>query len=133
MTRPYQGSPVVRNFEKVFEKMVDHLIGDSGKLADLKNQKDGKLIDHIYLDKSLISSKNNIFYIGDSKYYADELHPQGVSLYKQFTYARNAIQYNNIDQYYLKHKKNQNSIRYRDTETEGYNITPNFFIRPIIE
>ena len=113
--------------------MVDHLIGDSGKLADLKNQKDGKLIDHIYLDKSLISSKNNIFYIGDSKYYADELHPQGVSLYKQFTYARNAIQYNNIDQYYLKHKKNPNSIRYRDTETEGYNITPNFFIRPIIE
>ena len=70
--------------------------------------------------------------IGDSKYYADELHPQGVSLYKQFTYARNAIQYN-IDQYYLKHKKNPNSIRYRDTETEGYNITPNFFIRPIIE
>ena len=129
---PIKEALVVKNFEKVFEKMVDHLIGDSGKLADLKNQKDGKLIDHIYLDKSLIGSENNIFYIGDSKYYADELHPQGVSLYKQFTYARNAIQYN-IDQYYLKHKKNPNSIRYRDTETEGYNITPNFFIRPIIE
>lgn len=129
---PIKEALVVSNFEKVFEKMVDHLIGDTGKLADLKNQKDGKLIDHIYLDKSLIGSQSNIFYIGDSKYYADELHPQGVSLYKQFTYARNAIQYN-IDQYYLKHKKNPNSIRYRDTATEGYNITPNFFIRPIIE
>ncbi len=129
---PIKESLTTKNFEKVFERMVDHLIGDSGKLADLKNQKDGKLIDHIYLDKSLIGKRHNIYYIGDSKYYQDGSHPEGVSLYKQFTYAKNAIQYN-IDQYYLKHSKNPNAIRYRDEETEGYNITPNFFISPKIE
>lgn len=129
---PIKEALVVTDFEKVFEKMVDHLIGDAGKLADLKNQKDGKLVDHIYLDKSLIGKQYNIYYIGDSKYYQDGSHPEGVSLYKQFTYARNAIQYN-IDQFYLKHKKNPNAIRYRDDETDGYNITPNFFISPRIE
>lgn len=129
---PLKEALVVKDFENVFEKMVDHLIGDVGKLADLKNQKDGRLIDHIYLDRSLIGKETNIYYIGDSKYYPEESHPSGVSLYKQFTYARNAIQYN-IDQYYIKHKKNPNSIRYRDDDTEGYNITPNFFIRPKIE
>ena len=129
---PFKEALVVTDFEKVFEKMVDHLIGDAGKLADLKNQKDGKLVDHIYLDKSLIGKQYNIYYIGDSKYYQDGSHPEGVSLYKQFTYARNAIQYN-IDQLYLKPKKNPNAIRYRDDETDGYNITPNFFISPRIE
>lgn len=129
---PLKESLVVKDFEKVFEKMVDHLIGDAGKLADLKNQKDGKLVDHIYLDKSLIGKNYNIYYIGDSKYYQDGSHPEGVALYKQFTYARNAIQYN-IEQYNLKHRKNPNAIRYRDDETDGYNITPNFFISPKIE
>lgn len=129
---PIKEALVVTDFEKVFEKMVDHLIGDAGKLADLKNQKDGKLVGHIYLDKSLIGKQYNIYYIGDSKYYQDGSHPEGVSLYKQFTYARNAIQYN-INQFYLKHKKNPNAIRYRDDETDGYNITPNFFISPRIE
>lgn len=129
---PIKEALIVTNFEKVFEKMVDHLIGDSDNLSDLKNQKDGKLIDHIYLDKSLIGKDSSIYYIGDSKYYPEDSNPQGVSLYKQFTYARNAIQYN-IEQYKLKHKTNPNSIRYRDDETEGYNITPNFFICPKIE
>ena len=123
---------VTKNFELVFEKMVDHLIGDTGKLSDLKNQKDGKFIDHIYLDKSLIGSDSTIYYIGDSKYYQDGTHPEGISLYKQFTYARNAIQYN-INEYNLGHGKNPNSIRYRDEQTEGYNVTPNFFICPKIE
>ncbi len=129
---PIKEALVVGSFENVFEKMVDHLIGDTGKLAELKNQKDGKLIDHIYLDKSLIGKDYNIYYIGDSKYYVDGAHPVGVALYKQFTYAKNAIQYN-IEQYNLKHRKNPNSIRYRDDETDGYNITPNFFISPKIE
>ncbi len=123
---------VVSNFKNVFEKMVDHLIGDTNKLNALKKQKDGKLIDHIYQGCSLIGKDNNIYFIGDSKYYKDETHPEGVSLYKQFTYAKNAIQYN-IDQYYLSDKKNPNKIRYRDEDTEGYNITPNFFICPKIE
>ena len=129
---PLKESLVVKDFEKVFEKMVDHLIGDTGKLADLKNQKDGKLVDHIYLDKSLIGKQYNIYYIGDSKYYQDGSHPEGVSLYKQFTYARNTIQFN-IKQFNLEHKKNPNAIRYRDEDTDGYNITPNFFISPKIE
>lgn len=129
---PIKDALVVTEFDKVFEKMVDHLIGDVGKLDELKKQKDGKLVDHIYLDKSLIGKQHNIYYIGDSKYYQDGAHPEGVSLYKQFTYARNTIQYN-IEQFHLKHKKNPNAIRYRDKETEGYNITPNFFIRPRID
>lgn len=122
----------VKNFEKVFEKMIDTLIGDTDKLSELKKQKDGKLIDHIYLDKSLLTPDNNIFYIGDSKYYPEDRHPEGISLYKQFTYARNVIQYN-INQYYIEQEANLNTIRYRDEQTEGYNVTPNFFICPKIE
>lgn len=73
-------------------------------------------------------------YIGDSKYYSDDNRPKGVALYKQFTYAKNTIQYH-IDNYYLTHgrgpwpPRGKGEIRYRDTLTEGYNITPNFFIR----
>lgn len=129
---PRKEALAVKEFDAVFEKMVDRLIGDTGKLAALKNQKDGKLIDHIYMDKSLIGKDSNIYYIGDSKYYSDSHDIEGVPLYKQFTYARNAIQYN-IDQYYIKHKANPNAIRYRDKETEGYNVTPNFFVRPKIK
>ena len=129
---PRKEALAVKEFDAVFEKMVDRLIGDTGKLAALKNQKDGKLIDHIYMDKSLIGKDSNIYYIGDSKYYSDSHDIEGVPLYKQFTYARNAIQYN-IDQYYIKHKANPNAIRYRDKDTEGYNVTPNFFVRPKIK
>ena len=129
---PRKEALAVKEFDAVFEKMVDRLIGDTSKLAALKNQKDGKLIDHIYMDKSLIGKDSNIYYIGDSKYYSDCHDIEGVPLYKQFTYARNAIQYN-IDQYYLKHKANPNAIRYRDKDTEGYNVTPNFFVRPKIK
>ena len=129
---PRKEALAVKEFDAVFEKMVDRLIGDTSKLAALKNQKDGKLIDHIYMDKSLIGKDSNIYYIGDSKYYSDSHDIEGVPLYKQFTYARNTIQYN-IDQYYLKHKANPNAIRYRDKDTEGYNVTPNFFVRPKIK
>lgn len=129
---PRKEALAVKEFDAVFEKMVDRLIGDTGKLAALKNQKDGKLIDHIYMDKSLIGKDSNIYYIGDSKYYSDSHDIEGVPLYKQFTYARNAIQYN-IDQYYLKNSKNPNNLRYRDKDTEGYNVTPNFFVRPKVE
>ena len=129
---PRKEALAVKEFDAVFEKMVDRLIGDTSKLAALKNQKDGKLIDHIYMDKSLIGKDSNIYYIGDSKYYSDSHDIEGVPLYKQFTYARNTIQYN-IDQYYIKHKANPNAIRYRDKDTEGYNVTPNFFVRPKIK
>ena len=128
---PIREALVVKNFELVFEKMVDHLIGDTGEIADLKKLKDGKFIDHIYLDKSLIGKDSNIYYIGDSKYYETDKHPEGVAFYKQLTYARNIIQYN-IDHFYIHSHRNLNSVRYRDEETEGYNITPNFFIVPKI-
>lgn len=125
---------LVRKFETIFEAMVDSLISDTGGVEDLKKQDDGKLVDHIFRFTSLIGSVSDIYFIGDSKYYRDDKRPEGVALYKQFTYAKNAIQYH-IDKYYLANKcgpwppKGKGEIRYRDTLTEGYNITPNFFIR----
>ncbi len=125
---------LVRKFEAVFEAMIDSLISDTRGVEDLKKQDDGKLVDHIFRYTSLIGSISDIYFIGDSKYYRDDLQPEGIALYKQFTYAKNAIQYH-IDKYYLDNDrgpwspKGKGEIRYRDTITEGYNITPNFFIR----
>lgn len=120
---------LVREFNLVFEDMIDSLIGDNSLPSGLKSQKDGKIIDHIYRDNSLIEDKKRIYFIGDSKYYKDDNDIGPNSIYKQFTYAKNVIQYN-IDLF------NQNpeafertNLQYRDNRTEGYNITPNFFIR----
>ena len=114
---------LVRNFNTVFEDMIDSLIGEKSLPSGLKDQKDGKIIDHIYQDKSLIGD-GNIYFIGDSKYYKEGNSVGQHSRYKQFTYAKNVIQYH-ID---LFHEKAQ-TLRYRDELTEGYNPTPNFFIR----
>lgn len=125
---------LVRKFENVFEAMIDSLISDTRGVEELKKQDDGKLIDHIFRSTSLVGNLSDIYYIGDSKYYKDEDRPKGVALYKQFTYAKNAIQYH-VDKLHLaqKHysgeKPVKGDIRYRDSLTEGYNITPNFFIR----
>lgn len=129
----------ISNYNLVFEDMVDKLFSDElntlevdGITIDkLKNNDDGKIIDHIYDYKSLIDT-SNIFYIGDSKYYKSDSSAGKVSKYKQFTYAKNVIQFN-ID---LLNKKGQNhlgSLRYRDKTTEGYNISPNFFIYGYID
>ena len=114
---------LVRNFNSVFEDMIDSLIGEKSLPAGLKEQKDGKIIDHIYQDKSLIGD-GDIYFIGDSKYYKEDNAVGQHSRYKQFTYAKNVIQYH-ID---LFHEEAQ-TLRYRDELTEGYNPTPNFFIR----
>ena len=118
--------------------MIDVLIGDDmPEISHLKDTKDGKRIDHIYKDDSLIP-KEKIFFIGDSKYYFDDSEIVGESIHKQFTYAKNIIQYSlnifqkpenkrNVDE-----KKVVKELRYRDELTEGYNITPNFFIRGAI-
>ena len=123
---------LVKQFHIIFEAMIDALVSDTRGVEPLKNQQDGKLIDHIFCFPSLLGAKSNIYFIGDSKYYADKHRPEGVALYKQFTYAKNTIQYH-IDQLHLKAKKGAakkgTKLRYRDTLTEGYNITPNFFIR----
>ncbi len=124
---------LVNNFENVFEDMIDHLIGDPFLP---RKQDDGKIIDHIYQDKSLIED-GDIYFIADSKYYKEEKERKkedekeggrvkGEALYKQFTYAKNVIQ-NNINPYTGKEPPYP-ALRYRDELTEGYSLTPNFFI-----
>lgn len=133
----------VRNYNIVFEDMIDKLFSDkldeskeveSISLDELKYNEDGKIIDHIFDYQSLIDT-SDIFYIGDSKYYKSGNEAGNLSKYKQFTYAKNVIQFN-ID--LLKNEKTEDkvykeNIRYRDEITEGYNITPNFFIYGYIE
>lgn len=125
----------VRNYNIVFEDMIDKLFSDkldetkevdSVSLDELKYNEDGKIIDHIFDHKSLIDT-SDIFYIGDSKYYKSGSEAGKLSKYKQFTYAKNVIQFN-IDLWNDKEKVYKENIRYRDEITEGYNITPNFFI-----
>lgn len=120
---------LVRNFNIVFEDMIDCLIGESSPPKGLKEQKDGKIVDHIYRDKSLVD-QGDIYFIGDSKYYKEGNSIGENSRYKQFTYARNVIQYH-IDLF--NRRKDGDALRYRDELTEGYNPTPNFFIRGVVE
>lgn len=133
---------LARSFNLVFEEMVDSLISndaaeDKDIFSDLKDNKDGKQIDHIYKDRSMLDD-GQIYYIGDSKYYFYGSDISTESIYKQFTYARNIIQLN-IDIFNKpKHRRSTkektiiSEVRYRDPLTEGYNLTPNFFIRGYI-
>lgn len=133
---------LARSFNLVFEEMVDSLISndtakDKDIFSDLKDNKDGKQIDHIYKDRSMLDD-GQIYYIGDSKYYFYGSDIGTESIYKQFTYARNIIQLN-IDIFNkpeqrrsTKEKEIISEVRYRDPLTEGYNLTPNFFIRGYI-
>lgn len=117
----------IRNYNLVFEDMVDKLFTDeqmNREIATLKHNKDGKMIDHLFEYQSIIDD-NQIYYIGDSKYYKTGRTAAGKSLYKQFTYAKNVIQFN-ID--LLNEGQLDASFFYRDALTEGYNISPNFFI-----
>lgn len=116
---------MVKDFNIVFEAMIDELLSDKQVPAGLKEQADGKIVDHIYPYESLVSPED-IYYIGDSKYYKIGHQVKGGSRYKQYTYARNVIQYN-LD-LLLDTSSGTSALRYRDELTEGYNITPNFFI-----
>lgn len=126
---------LVKNFNIVFEDMIDYLIGS--KMEDipneLKNQADGKIVDHIYKSKSLIDD-NDIYYVGDSKYYAAWNEIGANSIYKQFTYAKNIIQFNInlLHHWEPQNKSKEKHLPYRDSLTDGYNITPNFFIRGVV-
>lgn len=115
---------LAKNFNIVFEAIIDELIGDSKHDLpdDLKDQPDGKIVDHIFRYASL-TNDNEIYYIGDSKYYQIGGSLSDNSVYKQYTYAKNVIQFN-INWFF----QDRPHIRYRDNLTEGYNITPNFFI-----
>lgn len=125
----------VNNYNLVFEDMVDKLFSDpilekktkdGISLKNLKYNDDGKIIDHIFDYQSLLDT-SDIFYIGDSKYYKSDNTAGKVSKFKQFTYAKNVIQYN-IDLLNETGTYYTENLRYRDELTEGYNITPNFFI-----
>jgi len=125
----------VNNYNLVFEDMIDKLFtdpiiekktADGTTLKNLKYNDDGKIIDHVFDYQSILDT-SDIFYIGDSKYYKSDNIAGKVSKYKQFTYAKNVIQYN-IDLLNETGKYYTENLRYRDDLTEGYNITPNFFI-----
>lgn len=124
---------MVKNFNLVFEDMIDQMLSDDTKKkhSELKDQPDGKIVDHIYLDRSLIDA-SNIYFIGDSKYYKDRSDLGENSIFKQFTYAKNAIQIN-MDVFNNKERFLDPDTRYRDELTEGYNPSPNFFIRGVVD
>ena len=119
---------LVKSFHIVFEAIIDALIGDNPLPDGMeKRQDDGKIVDHLYTAKSLIEGDTgSTYYIGDSKYYkmGNELGKE--SVYKQYTYARNVIQWN-LD-IFNNGKETTSGVKLRDDETEGYNIIPNFFI-----
>ena len=134
----YSDHLLAKDFNIVFEEMIDHLLSEKDKRVDkmkLKEQIDGKRVDHIYAWNGLMHKEDEIFYIGDSKYYKQKNDPREYSVYKQYTYARNVIQAN-LDLFNKKDSKGKKLYKpgddyliYRDEDTEGYNITPNFFIR----
>lgn len=128
---------LVKSFEIVFEDIIDDLLGGRNDELpkDLQEQLDGKRVDHMFRYTALTESSNEkIYYIGDSKYYKRNTKIGKEALYKQFTYARNVIQWN-LDLFLDEDRANEQDDELRkgtgmlrDAETEGYNIIPNFFI-----
>ena len=118
---------LVGNFEIVFEAMMDALISDADLPEMLRNQKDGKIVDHLFKYRSPIDGRE-IYYIGDSKYYSSGSSVGDNSIYKQFTYAKNIIQYH----FARSTSRKLDDMGYRDPLTEGYNFSPNFFISAFI-
>ena len=137
MNRQAEDYLLAKNFEHIFEVMIDTLVSGNDKHdlpKELTEQKDGKLVDHMFIGQGLIEqsdlSYELTYYIGDSKYYKrtrnDRTHLGDKSIYKQYTYARNVIQWNmNL---FLGGDNNDEQPQLRDPLTEGYNPIPNFFI-----
>lgn len=128
---------LVKNFYIVFEAIIDELVGDNPLPDGMdKRQEDGKIVDHLFTAASLTESVHSqngtdarlTYYIGDSKYYKMGHELGRESVYKQYTYARNVVQWNlNIFNGLNKTVKTSH-VRLRDERTEGYEIIPNFFI-----
>lgn len=133
-------------YNNVFEAMIDKLVGDESRDIDsLKQNDDGKIIDHLYKEKSLVFASGTdddlIWHIGDSKYYKEDNDLDPKSIAKQYTYAKNIVQDffspdyveketdKDADNAKLHEKDIHKGVRYRDPLTEGYSITPNFFLR----
>lgn len=137
MNRQAEDFLLAKDFEHIFEVMIDSLVGGNDKQnlpKELTEQRDGKLVDHMFIGQGLIEQSNLpaelTYYIGDSKYYKrstkDSVKLGDKSIYKQYTYARNVIQWNmNL---FLDGEENGEQPQLRDTLTEGYNPIPNFFI-----
>lgn len=127
---------LVKSFEIVFEDIIDELLGNKQDIpSELVEQLDGKRVDHMFRYRALTeASTENIYYIGDSKYYKRDTPIGKTALYKQFTYARNVVQWN-LDLFLDDNRKVEQEKELqmgigmlRDENTEGYNIIPNFFI-----
>lgn len=112
-------------------------MGEKNPPTGLKAQEDGKRVDHLYHYQSLITGEpgKEVYYIGDSKYYKRGNSIGRESVYKQFTYARNVIQWNLnlfLDNPDAAAQADFNEYgkfgKLRDDITEGYNVIPNFFI-----
>lgn len=138
---------LVHKFETVFEGMIDELIGDKDLPEGLKVSGDDKRIDHLYTYKYLIENledraenvmNTNIYNIADSKYYRRDKDLKGHDVPKQFTYARNVIQWHMDLLHDLLDKDKEKAKKYEDLPlfddiTEGYNIIPNFFISGLVD
>ncbi|MBR4388264.1 MAG: restriction endonuclease [Prevotella sp.] len=143
---------LAKSFNIVFEAMIDELIGTPHNRIPkgLADQDDGKRVDHMYADLALTSAdvqkKREVYYIGDSKYYKSGHPLTSESIYKQYTYARNVIQWNvNLfaadDTRFDEKEKAQRKadkivfgdIHLQDNKlTEGYDVIPNFFISAFV-
>lgn len=84
----------------------------------------------------MVCPERQVYYIADSKYYKVGASLGLEAVYKQYTYAKNVIQLT-FDILHGKggddYKKLRGFLPYRDDVTEGYDITPNFFISAKIE
>lgn len=128
---------LVKNFYIVFEAIIDELVGDNPLPDGMdKRQDDGKIVDHLFTAVSLTESERRqndtavrqTYCIGDSKYYKMGHELSRESVYKQYTYARNVLQWN-LDIFNgLNDTVKSSQVRLRDEKTEGYEIIPNFFI-----
>ena len=134
---------LAKKFDRVFEAMIDELIGDRKEdlPTSLTKQDDGKLVDHMYHYQELMENrdlKHDVFYIGDSKYYKYRTPMGREAVYKQFTYAKNVIQWHlNL---FLSSQDDEEREKYkdyvegfRDDVTEGYDVTPNFFVSAMMD
>lgn len=136
---------LAKKYNIIFESMIDELVGTSHNdiPLGLADQDDGKQVDHMYTDLALTSAKNReVYYIGDSKYYKMSTGLGKPSVSKQYTYARNVIQWNinlwkkDDEGKRLRGETSDNfrNVRLRpDSPSEGYDIIPNFFLSAFVD
>lgn len=147
---------LISSFHCVFEAMIDELLGDKDLPQGLKKHSDDKRIDHLYTYRYLLENEKelnptdrerDIYHIADSKYYRRDKKLNGHDVPKQFTYARNVIQWhmdllNDIlysefsegtRRKKLEPAEEYKTIKLYDEITEGFNIIPNFFISAMVD